>query len=247
MAAVSVLVIDSDRADRELIQMYLVQRGWRVSGVRNGRTALDHVTAVAPELVLMGRQLPDVDAFDLCQRIRERSSVPIVIVAGVVSEEDVVRGLGAGADDYVARSIGIEELVARLEAVLRRSRVGSMARRPLLAFGDLSIDMNQRSVCVRGRDVALTPREYQLLYHLALNAGMVLRRDELIGCIWGGGAETRPESLLQTTVRRLRQKLEDMPSVPRYVLTSRGTGYMLAALPPVEVDPRTSNRHVTVR
>ena len=219
-----VLLIDSGSYDALLIATALGEQGYRVRVAPAGMQGLGLLKGESPDVVILDPRLPDVDGFELCQRIREVSRVPILMLSTRFDETEVVRGLGAGADDVLPRTIGLDELLARLEAVLRRSRLED-ATFGSLPVGDLAINTARRTVVRDGREIHLTAHEYRLLYHLALNAGMVLTQDELLTWVWGPSRIGRG-SLLRATIKRLRRKLEDDPASPRYVLTRRGIGYL---------------------
>jgi two-component system, OmpR family, response regulator VicR len=227
----SVLVVDDERRYRDLIELNLTRRGYRVLVAADGLAALNVLESDEIDLVLLDLLLPDMDGYEMCRRIRADSSVPIIVVTAKADESSKVRGLGMGADDYVTKPFWAEELVARVSAVLRRGSGRSDALRAPFVNGDLLIDFSQHQVIVRGQEVHLTPHEYSLLYHLAQNAGRVLVHEELLRRVWGLGYEDQPE-ILHTTVRRLRRKLEDNPSAPRYVVTRRSIGYLLALIAP---------------
>jgi two-component system, OmpR family, KDP operon response regulator KdpE len=225
----TVLVIEDDRRYRDLLELNLTRHGYGALLAPNGLTGLNLLERDAPELVILDLVLPDMDGFEVCRRIREYSAVPVIILTGRAEAAQKVRGLQAGADDYVTKPFGAEELLARVAAVLRRCRQDGGTEAPaVFACGDLVIDFAARRVAVGGREVHLTPSEYRLLQHLALNAGRVLVQDELLRRVWGPGYEDQPE-VLHTAVRRLRRKLEPDPAAPRYVLTRRSIGYVLAA------------------
>ncbi|MGH2368330.1 MAG: response regulator transcription factor [Chloroflexota bacterium] len=225
----AVLVIDDDRRYRDLLDLNLARHGYRSLLAPDGLTGLNLLERERPGLVILDLMLPDLDGYEVCRRIREFSTVPLIILTARVEESQKVRGLHAGADDYVTKPFGAEELLARVEAVLRRSRPGGNGGEPsAYVSGDLAIDFAARRVVVGGREVHLTPAEYMLLYHMALNAGRILLQEELLRRIWGPGYEGHPE-VLYTTVRRLRHKIEPDPAAPRYVLTERSIGYSLAA------------------
>ena len=226
-----VLVVDDDARYRDLLEMNLTRRGHRVLLAPDGLTGLNLLERDTVDLIILDLMLPDLDGYQLCQRIRSYSAVPIIILSAKAEESHKVRGLHLGADDYMTKPFGAAELVARIEAVLRRNQHVPEVVTPLYASGDLTIDFAEHRVVVRGRDVHLTPHEYKLLYHLARNSGRVLVQDELLRRVWGVGYENQAE-LLHTTVRRLRRKIEADPSGPHYVLTRRGIGYLLTAPAP---------------
>jgi len=226
--ATSVLVVDDERRYRELLDMNLSRRGYRVRQAVDGLGALNAVEAEEPDLVVLDLKLPDMDGYEVCRRIRAFSRVPIIMLTARAEPKEKIRGLTAGADDYVTKPFSAEELLARVDAVLRRAgsaRGASLAT--TFETGELRIDFAQHRVTVRGGEVGLSAGEYRLLAELATNAGRVMVQDELLVRVWGpeySGAS----ALLQTAIRRLRRKIENDPSSPLYVLTRRGVGYQLA-------------------
>jgi DNA-binding response OmpR family regulator len=226
-----VLVIEDDARYRELLEMNLKRRGHRVLLAPDGLTGLNLLERDTVDLVILDLMLPDIDGYQLCQRVRSYSAVPIIILSAKAEEGHKVRGLHLGADDYVTKPFGAAELVARIEAVLRRNRHVPEVIAPRYSSEDLVIEFGEHRVAVGGQEVHLTPQEYKLLYHLARNPGRVLVQDELLRRVWGVGYESQAE-LLHTTVRRLRRKIEADPSNPRHLLTRRGIGYLLATPTP---------------
>jgi two-component system KDP operon response regulator KdpE len=225
----ALLVIDDDRRYRDLLELNLTRHGYRTLLAADGLTGLNLLERDAPVLVILDLMLPDLDGYDVCRRIREFSDVPIIILTARAEEAQKVRGLHLGADDYLTKPFGADELLARVQAVLRRSRQdGDAGLSSVFVSGDLAVDFTARRVVVAGREVHLTPAEYKLLHHLALNAGRILVQEELLRRVWGPGYEGQPE-VLHTTIRRLRRKIEPDPAAPRYVLTRRSIGYLLAA------------------
>jgi two-component system KDP operon response regulator KdpE len=222
-----VLVIEDDARYRELLELNLRRRGHRVLLAPDGLTGLNLLERDTVDLIILDLMLPDLDGYQLCQRVREYSAVPIIILSAKAEEGHKVRGLHLGADDYVTKPFGAAELVARIEAVLRRNRYVPEVIAPRYANGDLEVDLGGHRVTVGGKEVHLTPHEYKLLYHLARNPGRIMVQDELLRRVWGVGYESQAE-LLHTTVRRLRRKIEADPSSPRHLLTRRGIGYLLA-------------------
>lgn len=228
MTEPSVLVVDDERRYRELLEMNLSRRGYRVRQAVDGLSAVNAVQAEEPALVVLDLKLPDMDGYEVCRRIRAFSRVPIIMLTARAEPAEKIRGLTAGADDYVTKPFSAEELLARVDAVLRRAgsaRGASLAT--TFETGELRIDFAQHRVTVRGGEVELSPGEFRLLAELATNAGRVMVQDELLLRVWG--PEYRGASaLLQTAIRRLRRKIEDDPSSPLYILTRRGVGYQLA-------------------
>jgi DNA-binding response OmpR family regulator len=222
----TILVVDDERRYRELLEMDLSRRGYRVLLAGDGLRALDLVEQGSLDLVVLDLRLPDMDGYEVCRRIRELSSVPVIMLTARAEEQDKVRGLRAGADDYVTKPFSAEELLARVEAVLRRSEGAHAAGTATFEHDGLRIDFDERHVSVGGREVELTASEYRLLSELVLNAGRVMVHDELLHRVWGTGYEGASE-LLHTAIRRLRRKIEADPGSPRYIVTKRGIGYVL--------------------
>ena len=225
MKKTTILVVDDERRYRELLEMNLTRRGYRVLQAADGLSALNQVELETPDLVMLDLMLPDIDGYEVCRRIREHSSVPIIMLTAKAEPAQKVRGFAIGADDYVTKPFSAEEVLARVVAVLRRAEAGPTDA-AVADFGDLHIDYAQHAVTVAGREIDLTPGEYRLLERLALNAGRVVVQDELLRRVWGEGFDGET-ALLQTAIRRLRTKIEDDPAAPKYVLTKRGVGYWL--------------------
>ncbi len=223
----SILVVDDERRYRELLEMNLTRRGYRVRQAVDGLSALNAIEEQEPSLVVLDLKLPDIDGYEVCRRVRSYSRVPIIMLTARAEQAEKVRGLDAGADDYVTKPFGAEELLARVEAVLRRSRSGRGGQPCPFEAGDLRIDFTEHRVTLRGVDVDLTTGEYRLLAELAANAGRLMLQDELLVRVWGPGYPGAA-ALLHTAIRRVRRKVEDDPSSPRRILTRRGLGYLLA-------------------
>jgi DNA-binding response OmpR family regulator len=232
-----VLTADDDPHLLRLVMRNLEFEGYEVLTASDGKQALEQIEAREPDLVLLDVMMPKMDGFTVCQRVREFSSVPIIMVTARGQEQDRVRGLDLGADDYLTKPFGVDELLARVRAVLRRSRFTASDQAfasPTLTIGDITIDYAQHLVTMGGQEVELTPTEYRILAYLAQNAGRVVTQDLLLEHVWG--AEYVGEShILQVNVNRLRHKLEPDPVHPRYILTKVGIGYLIAAQPAVQV------------
>lgn len=201
-----------------------------VSECHSGAEALDRIRADPPDLVILDLAMPQPDGFAVLRTLRaEGNEVPIIVLTAKGSEPDRVRGLELGADDYMTKPFSQKELVARIDAVLRRTRaVADPSGAHRLRARDLEIDFAERRVAVRGKDVSLTPTEYNLLFHLASNAGRVMTHEQLLGKVWG--EEYRDEvHYLKVYVGRLRTKLERDPAHPEHIVTSRGVGYRFPA------------------
>ena len=229
MAGELVLAVDDEPRYVEIIRFNLETAGYRVATAAGGEEALEVFAAEDPDLIVLDVMLPGIDGFEVCRLIRERSSCPVIMLTAKGAEEDKIRGLRLGADDYVTKPFSAQELLARVEAVLRRARGDTGGRPPAsITVGDLRIDPQSKQVTVGGQDVRLSPTEYRLLTCLAENAGVVLSRDELLTRV-GGKASKGEDEILRVTLFRLRQKLADDPAAPRYIVTRPGLGYMLAA------------------
>ncbi len=233
MPAERVLAVDDEPRYLEIIRFNLEAAGYEVVAAASGEEALDAFAVVEPDLIVLDVMLPGVDGFDVCRRVREVSACPIIMLTAKGAEEDKVRGLRLGADDYVTKPFSAQELLARVEAVLRRTHPPEYAEQQAETFtvGELEIDHRRKLVTLGGREVRLSPTEYRLLSCLAGSAGTVLSRDELLTQVWGDAYRGEHE-ILRVTLWRLRQKLADDPAEPRYVITRPGLGYMLA--PPDE-------------
>jgi DNA-binding response OmpR family regulator len=222
-----ILVADDDNAIATLIQATLRSR-YELVTVTNGLEALNAFGKQAFDVVLLDVMMPYVDGFEACQRIREQSDVPIVILTSRDGTDDIVHGFELGADDYITKPFKTAELLARIESILRRVE-GYKSRRapPVVRIGPLEIDEPRHRVTVRGSEVNLTPMEFELLYFLAANAGQVFDRETLFREVWGYEyvGET---NLVDVCVRRLREKVEDVPSRPHLIVTVRGVGYKLS-------------------
>ncbi|HEY7063369.1 MAG TPA: response regulator transcription factor [Chloroflexota bacterium] len=225
----TILVVDDEPRYVRWITVNLRASGYRVLTAADGQTALDLTAGERPDLVLLDVGLPVLNGLEVCRRIREFSTVPIVMLTAKAAEADKVAGLDAGADDYLPKPFGPPELMARVRAVLRRARYAeSPTAEPVFQHGDLAIDFARHAVSRGGEPVDLTPTEYKLLVQLARHAGRVLVPEELLTAVWG--PEYRDETQhVRLYVSRLRRKIEPDPEQPRYVLTKPGIGYLFAA------------------
>lgn len=218
-----VLVVDDEPSILAALVPLLRARGYEVFSATSGQTALDAVDRHQPQLVILDLGLPDMEGAEVCRRIREGRTVPIVVLSARGAEGDKVSALDAGADDYVTKPFGPEELLARLRAALRRAEPGAMAA-GRIERGDICIDVDQRRVTRQGEEVRLTPKEFELLLYLAHHPGRVLTHRTVLRAIWGPNAVNQPEHL-RVLVAALRRKIEVDPSRPRYVLTEPWVGY----------------------
>jgi two-component system, OmpR family, KDP operon response regulator KdpE len=222
-----VLVVEDDRNIVDLVQSNLLVRGFTVVVSRTGEDALELVEAHRPDTVLLDLMLPRADGFDLCRDIRADSSVGIIVVSARRGEQDKVRALNLGADDYMTKPFGIDELLARMTALLRRSRTAPVPtdEATVLTFGKVSIDLDAQLVTKDGEPVHLTPTEFALLRELALSPGKLLSHAVLLRKVWGSGYETETE-YTRVYVRRLRAKLEDADGPP-LIITEPRAGYRM--------------------
>jgi two-component system KDP operon response regulator KdpE len=220
-----VLVVDDEPRMTRFIRMNLELEGFRVIEAHNGVEALDKVRTSLPDLVILDVMMPEMDGFETLEVLRQVSNVPVIMLTVRADEEDKVRGLELGADDYVTKPFGARELVSRVKAVLRRTESPVKPEEAVLQIDDrLSIDFNSREVIVEGERINLRPTEYRLLYHLVENAGWVVPHEMLLAKVWGYEYQEEVH-YLRLYITYLRQKIEPDPSNPRYILTERGVGY----------------------
>jgi DNA-binding response OmpR family regulator len=210
----------------EVVERYLRRDGYDVDVAYDGNAALDAFQRLAPDLVVLDIMLPGIDGLEVCRRIREQASTPVILLTARDREADKVNGLGLGADDYVTKPFSPRELVARVEAVLRRANGPATAStvRNELRFGELTLDPVSRAVHLRGDPVALTAREFDLLLYLAQHPGRVFTREQLMDAIWDQDFEG-DAGTVTVHVRRLRTKIEQDASRPAYLRTVWGVGY----------------------
>ena len=227
MSKIQVLVVDDEPRYLKLVGYNLEAAGYEVLTAASGEEALLLVAKKIPDLIILDIRLPGIDGYEVCTKIREFSSVPIIMLTAKGEEQEKVQGLRLGADDYVTKPFGADELMARVETVLRRSLVPEAKTPPLLNIGELSIDLVQRKVTIERQEVSLSPTEYRLLRCLAVNAGRVVVQEELQEKVWGPEYRENYEGL-RVYIRRLRQKIEREPEHPIYIVTKPGVGYMLA-------------------
>ena len=220
-----VLVVDDEPRLIHFIRLNLEHDGFEVIEATSGSQALTAMRDRLPDLILLDVMMPDLDGFETLQFIREISTVPVIMLTAKGEEEDRVRGLELGADDYIAKPFSPREMVSRVKAVLRRTESPSAPVHERIQVDDrLTIDFDRREIFVDGKLVQLRPTEFKLLYHLVKNAGWVVPHDQLLAKVWG--YEYREEThYLRLYINYLRQKLELDPSNPRYILTERGVGY----------------------
>lgn len=224
------LVDDAVEATRVLGKM-LSEAGYQVQLAHDGGEGLRQAFAFQPDLIVLDVMMPEMDGWSTLQRLREFSDVPVIMLTAVRSEDDKIRGLDLGADDYLTKPFGVEELKARIRATLRRALAYSSEQDLDLRFdgGQLIIEPSRHEVTVRGEVINLSPTEYQVLLLLARNAGRVVPSEQILDHIWGPGYEDSIGNI-KVYVWSLRRKIEEDPSDPRYVLTKHGSGYYMPKL-----------------
>lgn len=225
----TILIVDDDLQLLQLLALNLQLEGYTTLMAGDGQQALNQIERHTPDLVLLDVMMPRMSGFAVCHRVRQFSTIPIIIITAQGRSQDKVRGLDLGADDYLTKPLDMDELLARVRAVLRRVQFTAeeQALPTTLTLGDLTIDFGQRLVRLSGQKVTLTATEYRLLAYLARTAGRVVPQDILLEHVWGK-EYIGEHHLLQVNINRLRHKLE---ADPRYLLTEAGIGYLLAAQP----------------
>ena len=220
-----VLVVDDEPRMIHFIRLNLEHDGYEVIEATSGTEALENLRDRMPDLILLDVMMPEMDGFETLQLLREISTVPVIMLTAKGEEEDRVRGLELGADDYITKPFSPREMVSRVRAVIRRTETpSSLSREPIEVDDRLKIDFDRREIFVEGELVKLRPTEFRLLFHLVQNAGWVVPHDQLLAKVWG--YEYRDEThYLRLYVNYLRKKLEADPSDPKYILTERGIGY----------------------
>ncbi len=222
MSASTILVVDDEPQIRRVMLTTLTSHGYSVIEAASGEEALGKIRTERPDLILLDVNMPGISGLETCAEIRTSSDVPIIMLTIRNSERDKVEALDAGADDYVVKPFGVQELMARIRAALRRSSPGDAT--PAFASDDLKIDFEKRLVNVKNRPVRLTPKEFELLRHLVANRGKALGHRRLLQAVWGPdyGEETE---YLRVFINQLRKKIEPDPHKPRYIHTEPWVGY----------------------
>jgi DNA-binding response OmpR family regulator len=235
-----ILVVDDEERMVRFIRMNLEHDGFQVSEAFNGKQAIQKIRDVTPDLILLDVMMPDLDGFEVLETVREVSNVPVIMLTAKGEEDDRVRGLELGADDYITKPFSPRELVSRVKAVLRRTEGASGSMHGLIEVDErLKIDFDRREIWLEGKLVKLRPTEYRMLYHLVQNAGWVVTHDQLLTKVWGYEYRDEPH-YVRLYINYLRQKLEADPSNPKYILTERGVGYRF-------VDFRRENKEQQLR
>ena len=220
-----ILVVDDEPRMIRFIQMNLELEGYEVMQANDGYEALIKVRDALPDLVILDVMMPNLDGFETLRLLREISAVPVIMLTVKADEEDKVRGLEVGADDYVTKPFSPKELSSRVKAVLRRAEMPAPLEKNILQIDDyLHVDFDHRRVIAGGQEMKLRPTEFRLLYHLVSNAGRIMTHEQLLSKVWG--YEYRDEDhYLRLYITYLRQKIEPDPAHPRYIFTERGVGY----------------------
>ena len=232
MPTIRILVIDDEPPIRKLLRMGLSSQGYAVLEAADGRAALDQIGRETIDLVILDLGLPDMRGHELLRIIRERhAALPVVVLSSRGDEAGKVEAFDLGADDYVTKPFGMNELLARLRAALRHG-LAVQGERPIFRVDELSVDLVRRHVRMVDQDIKLSPKEYEVLRLMVLHAGKVLTHAHILREVWGGSTDSQ---YLRVYVRQLRQKLEPAPERPRYILTETGVGYRLRAPDDVEM------------
>ena len=218
-----ILVVDDEPQILRVMRVSLPARGYEVKTAPGGEEALDEIRKEMPDLIILDLVMPGLSGLEVCQRLREFSSVPIIVLSAKGSETDKIAALDFGADDYVTKPFNLDELLARIRAVLRRS-LASESSSPILKAGDITIDINERRVTVAGTETKLTPKEFDVLKYLVGNAGKVVTHRTLLQAVWGSQSSEQTE-YLRVFINQLRKKIEPDPQHPRYILTEPWIGY----------------------
>lgn len=229
--AKKILIVDDEKPISDIIKFNMEKEGYETATAFDGEEALEKVESEKPDLIILDLMLPKIDGLEVAKRVRAKHTTPIIMVTAKDSELDKVLGLELGADDYVTKPFSNRELVARVKANLRRQAVAAAPKEDDknsdIKVGDLTIHPEAYTVTKRGKNIELTHREFELLHYLAQHIGQVIDREHLLQTVWGydyfGDVRT-----VDVTVRRLREKIEDNPSHPKWLVTRRGVGYYLA-------------------
>jgi two-component system KDP operon response regulator KdpE len=234
MDAAKVMIVDDEPQARRVLRVALVSRGFEVTDARSGEQALESLRHEAPDVILLDLKMPGIGGLETCRLIREGSAVPIMIVSARRTEQEKVEALESGADDYVTKPLGIDELVARIRAVTRRPFNGAHPR--IVSLDSVEIDLESHEV-KRGETVVhLTSKEFKLLYHLIQNAGKIVSHRRLLQAVWGPDYGNEVE-YLRVFINQLRKKIEPDPSHPKYLLTEPSSGYRFV------IKPSTSGKY----
>jgi two-component system KDP operon response regulator KdpE len=220
----NILVVDDEPQISRVLKTTLSSQGYGVRTASDGEDALLQMKNWTPDLIITDLRMPNVDGVELCRRVRRESRLPIIVLSVKGQESTKVEALDAGADDYITKPFSTNELLARVRATLRRTAVPEPIENQVIEIGDFRIDVSARSVMVKGRDVRLTPKEFELLVYLARHPSKVVTHRVLLGAVWGPNSVEQPE-YLRVFVGHLRKKLEADDNAPRYIITEPWVGY----------------------
>ncbi|MCG3163767.1 MAG: Transcriptional regulatory protein KdpE [Acidobacteria bacterium] len=218
-----ILVVDDEMQILRVMRASLPARGYEVRTAPGGEEAIDEVRKEEPDLIILDLVMPKMSGLEVCRRVREFSNAPIIVLSAKEAEADKVAALELGADDYVTKPFGLDELLARMHAILRRVQA-STNHASVFTVGDVAVDADARRVTIAGREVKLTPKEFEVLKHLVSNAGKVVTHRSLLLAVWGVEA-TDQTDYLRVFINQLRRKIEPDPPHPRYIITEPWVGY----------------------
>ena len=218
-----ILVVDDELQILRVMRASLPVRGYEVRTAPGGKEALDELHKQMPDLIILDLMMPEMSGLEVCQRVREFSDVPIIVLSAKGEERNKVAALDAGADDYITKPFGMEELLARVRAVLRRQSASEI-QSSIIRIGDVEIDRDERRVTIAGNEIKLTPKEFDMLKYLVSNAGKVVTHRALLQAVWGAESSEQTE-YLRVFINQLRRKIEPDSGHPRYILTEPWVGY----------------------
>jgi len=219
-----ILVIDDEKQIRRMLNTALTGFGYNVAEASSGQDGLNQTAIFHPDLVILDLGLPDFDGVEVIQRLREWTQVPIIVLSVREQEEDKIKALDAGADDYITKPFSMGELLARIRVAIRH--VAKTEEEPVLTFGELVVDLARRKVMLKDEELKLTPTEYEILKYLSLQAGRVVTHKQLLRAVWGSNYQEETH-YLRIYIGQLRRKIEADPSQPVYILTESGVGYRM--------------------
>ncbi|MBI2864992.1 MAG: response regulator transcription factor [Chloroflexi bacterium] len=224
-----ILVVDDDPRYVQLVRVNVNASGYRVLTATDGATAVKMVETMQPDLVILDVMMPGLDGYEVCRRIREFSLVPIILLTARGEQYHKLQGFRSGADDYVTKPFGAQELIARMEAILRRTNPPKKEKEPPAAFEcrDLTVDFAHHRALIRGKDANLSAVEFKILCQLVANAGFIVSQDDLLSKVWGTEYH-EDRDILKVSIHRLRKKIEDDPRHPKYIHTKHGIGYIFS-------------------
>lgn len=223
-----ILIVDDERQITRVLSRGLASKGYDVHVAADGEAALQTFGDWHPDLVITDLSMPNMNGLELCRRLRAFSEVPIIVLSVKGEERAKVEALDAGADDYVTKPFGIDELLARIRATLRRAPIAEPGARNVLEVGDFHLQLDERRLTIKSKEIRLTPKEYDLMAYLLRHSGKVLTHHMLLGAVWGGDYTEQTE-YLRVFIGQLRKKIESDPANPKYILTEPWIGYRFSA------------------